>query len=500
MPQDRRRRPPARRAAVVAPSSGVQFRRALSLTVMTLVAPGLAQMVAGHRRIGRIALRIWAALLALVVVVAVVAFTSRSTFLSLVLDQRLNTLGRWILVVLAIGWVALLIDAWRLSAPLSLVRWQRLGITCVNGMLCVAIIATSVFAVRVLAAQNRLVDEVFSGDEVAEEAEGRYNVLLLGGDAGADRWGLRPDSINVASVDANTGRTVMVGLPRNLQGAVFPEGTPMHDEFPDGFDCDDCMLNGVYTWAMDHTELFEGVDDPGTYATRQAVEATTGLEISYTVMIDMAGFSQLVDAVGGVTINVKERTALAGINDAVERWLEPGQHKLNGDEALWYARTRKYDDDFARMGRQKCVMNAMLSQLSPQKVLMNVQDIADSGAAILTSDIPASELDRFADLALKARGLPIATVSLVPPAVDTADPDIDEVHRMIADAIAASEAADEAAKDEDESPSRPVSAFEMVAPAFPASPTDAEESSGDPEDDENSPEQSNASEDLASTC
>ena len=59
-----------------------------------------------------------------------------------------------------------------------------------------------------------------AGDKVAKQ--GRYNILLMGGDAGKDRTGLRPDSMTVASVDAETGRTVLISLPRNLEDVPFP--------------------------------------------------------------------------------------------------------------------------------------------------------------------------------------------------------------------------------------------------------------------------------------
>ena len=132
-------------------------------------------------------------------------------------------------------------------------------------------------------------------------------MLLLGGDAGAGRWGLRPDSLTVASIDARTGKTVLIGLPRNMANFPFAEGSVMAKEFPHGFDCDECYLNGVSTWAGDNTELFKGSKTPGVDATVMAVEGITGLEINYWSMVNLAGFRSLVDAVGGVTLTVRDR-------------------------------------------------------------------------------------------------------------------------------------------------------------------------------------------------
>ena len=85
----------------------------------------------------------------------------------------------------------------------------------------------------------------------------------------------------------------------------FAEGSVMDEQFPDGFDCDGCYLNGVSTWAQDNTELFPKSENPGVDATIEAIEGITGLQINYWAMVNLEGFKDLVDAVGGVTLNVR---------------------------------------------------------------------------------------------------------------------------------------------------------------------------------------------------
>jgi polyisoprenyl-teichoic acid--peptidoglycan teichoic acid transferase len=85
------------------------------------------------------------------------------------------------------------------------------------------------------------------------------------------------------------------------------------------------------------------------------------------------------------------------------------------------------------------VMNAMLHQLSPKTVLLNVQKIADSSKSLLTTDIPAKQLGTFMDLALKARTEKVSTVSLVPPVIYTGNPNFDKVRRIIDKAITKAE-------------------------------------------------------------
>jgi LCP family protein required for cell wall assembly len=216
----------------------------------------------------------------------------------------------------------------------------------------------------------------------------------------------------------------------------------MSTRFPNGFDCDGCYLNGVNTWAEDHAELFPGVENPGIEATTQAVEEITGLAINYYALIDLRGFRDLVDATGGVDIAVGERIPIGGVGGPVTGWIEPGRQHLDGYETLWYARSRATSNDYSRMARQKCVMSAMLHQLDPQTVVTNFGAIAKAGKQVISTSVPASELATFVDLAVKAKSMPVSSVSFVPPKVDTSDPDWQLIRTMVSDAMDRSEGKD----------------------------------------------------------
>ncbi len=458
-------------------SARIQFRRALTLTAMTLVMPGSAQLVAGNRRVGRLGVRVWLTFLAFGALMLLLSVTSRTGLFSLLTNPRLLTLGRFVLIAGAISWVALLVDAWRLGRPLEMGRRHRLWMTGLNSTLCFATAGAMFFAAHLVAVQSSFIGAVFASNTVSHPEDGRYNVLLLGGDSGPDRAGLRPDSLTIASIDKDTGRTVLIGLPRNMQNIPFPKGSPMREQFPDGFNCDGCYLNAINTWANDHSEMFD-TKDPGLDATMGAVEEATGLKLNYYALVNMHGFSKLVDAVGGVTIDVKEKTAIGGIGSPIRGYIPAGTHKLTGDQTLWYARSRVQNDDWSRMGRQKCVMNAMLQQLSPQKVLLNVEKIADSGKALLTTNIPQQDLDVFMNLALKAKTQTVSTVSLVPPLIYTGNPDFEKVRTVIGEAIAKAEGKSTAKVG--------LTQVKLTVP--------------DTDDDSNDPRKANQSADLASSC
>jgi len=417
----------------------VRFRRAVTLMLMTLLVPGSAQLVAGDRRLGRIAMRVWLAVLVLGATTMLAVAVHPTWGLELGSNTTLLLVVRLGLIGLALGWAALLVDAWRLGQPLTLLQRQRMMAVSLNGVLTFAVAGSLLFGSHLVAVHRDLMISMFANGTATGAHDGRYNVLLMGGDSGAGRWGLRPDSLTIASIDAETGRTVLIGLPRNMANFPFRPGSVMHKQFPRGFDCDGCYLNGVSTWAQDHTSLFKHSDNPGVDATVMAVEGITGLKINYWAMVNLQGFKDLVDAFGGVKLNVRQRIPVGLPSDSYFHYLDPGVRTLNGVDTLWFARARYDSDDYSRMARQKCVMGAMLAQVSPQRALRNFSDIAAASSEMVSTSIPRSEVARFVELALKARNQKISTVSLVPPVITTADPDIDKIHDMIDTAIGRSD-------------------------------------------------------------
>ncbi len=433
--------PVTHRATAADRAARVRYRRALMLMAMTLVVPGSAQLVAGNRRLGRFATRLWAALVVLGALGIVLAGWHHQYAFWFASDTTVLGFLRLGLMVLAIGWAGLFVDAWRIGQPLSLSLTHRRAVVGLNGVLCLSVAGALLFGAHLVGVQRDFILTMFSGDTVTGQHDGRYNVLLVGGDSGAGRWGLRTDSMTVASIDASTGKTVLIGLPRNMTNFPFAKGSIMHRAWPHGYNCGypACELNGIPTWVGDHPTLFKGVKDPGMNGTISAIEGITGLRINYWAMVNLAGFRGLVDAVGGVTLNVRQPIPVGGLGADVTGYIKPGIRKLNGMDTLWFARSRDSSDDYSRMARQKCVMNAMLHQISPETVLTNFEKIAKASSAMVSTDIPASEVDRFMALALKAKGQPIATLSLVPPLVNTGDPDIGLIHRKVAQALAASQ-------------------------------------------------------------
>lgn len=433
-PRSPRRTPPGPNARSVDDRAArIRFRRAIMLMLMTLVVPGSAQLVAGDRRVGRIAMRIWGVVVVVVVGTLLLSVVHRAFAFWLVADAFWLGILRFALMLLAIGWAGLFMDAWRIGQPLTLDQRHRLVIVGVNGVLSFSVAGALLFGAHLVTVQRDFVLTLFGDGAATGAHDGRYNVLLLGGDSGAGRWGMRPDSMTVASIDATTGRTVLFGLPRNLDDFPFAKGSVMAQQFPHGFTAD--HLNGVSTWAGDNSSLFPHSKDPGVDATVMAVEGITGLKINYWAMVNLRGFQDLVDAVGGVKLTVREKIPVGGLGDKVTGYIQPGTRVLDGFDALWFARSREGSDDYSRMARQKCVMGAMLAQISPQTMLTHFEGIAKATTGLVRTDMPASEFGRFAELAMKARTQKVATVSFVPPMIDTAHPDIKLIRAKVRQAL-----------------------------------------------------------------
>mgnify|MGYP000972969820 FL=1 len=443
---------------MTAHDAAVRNRRAIGLILLTVFLPGAAQYVAGNRGVGRVALRIWVALVAFALLTGLGLLFWRGPTVGFLLNGMVTVVMRILVWLVFLGWLGLLFDAWRLSRPPDLKRRARLILTGACVTLAVAAgLGTNLLASAFTAAGY--VSDVFTGGGDTQAKRGRYNILLLGVDAAADREGLRPDSINVASIDAESGRTVVFGLPRNLVGVPFPSSSPLAKLYPDGFRCgEECMLNGVYALGQEHADLYPG-REAGLTAMKEAVSETLGLELNYYAMVDLAGFQKLVDAMGGINLDIGKRVPVGGVGSEVYGWIEPGTDvHLDGYHALWFARSRADSDDYERMARQKCVMAAMAKQLDPGTVAARFVDLAEAGSDIVRTDVGTDQLPELVELAIRGKALPIESVNFAPPLIRTSSPDFSLIRRTVAETIEASEANEASATPTSSSNPSPTSA------------------------------------------
>ena len=424
----------------------VAFRRGIALLVLTLLVPGSAQVIAGGKGLGRVAMRIWMTLIGIGALFVGTFMLNRNLAIAIYAHSWTQWFASAAMVVLGVGWALLLLDAWRLSRP-SGMGGRKYWMAGLSVLLVGVMGMGSMQASALSASQATLFGSVFAGGGFTKPNDGRINVLLIGADAEPDRPGIRTDTMMVASVSVETGRTVLFSLPRNLQWAPFPAKSPLKELYPKGYWCEDqsCLLNAVYNLAEEHRDLYPGVPSPGMTATREVIGEILGLSINYHAMIDMTGFEALIDAMGGVTLDIAKPVPIGGGSARVEGYIQAGTNQhLNGFEALWFARSRHKSSDYERMVRQKCIVNAVAKQATPVTLVTRFNDLAAAGASVLTTDVPTSELGTLIELADAGRRLPIASTSFIPPLIQPVKPDFELIRQTVKDQLKASRATDEA--------------------------------------------------------
>lgn len=351
--------------------------------------------------------------------------------------------------VLAVVWPLTILLNWLAVRPRDLMRMRMIGSSMFVGALCLAVALPLVVTSRYAYVQHDLLSSVFgdgngrSGDSVRGPAEnpwagrGRIGVLLLGGDAGPDRTGLRTDTVILASIDTQSGETVLFSLPRNLEDAPFPPGE-LRDAYPNGFTD---LLNAIYPTVEDfRPDLLRGRPDRGATAIKQAVHQILGVPVDYYMLVDLKGFRDLVDALDGITVNVKQRISYGGIRvdgsiGPPRGWIEAGVQEMDGVTALRYARTRDNSSDYDRIARQRCVLNAILDQADPITVLRRYERLANVAKDNIRTDVPQEMLPAFIDLSERIKNASVRSVAFVPPLIATGNPDYDLIRRKVQEAL-----------------------------------------------------------------
>jgi LCP family protein required for cell wall assembly len=408
-------------------------------------------LAAGRRRWGTVVLVL--SLLALGGAVWL-ATAGRRTVVRWAVDSASLTWVVGALVAVVVVWLAVQVAGWR-----ALSRGASALARVVTGLLVLALAALvvlpSYLVTRTVVAQRGLLDSLFPDDRqsatVSEPsdaanpfgADGRVNVLLLGGDGGAGREGVRTDTVILASTDTRTGRTTLFSLPRNLENLPFPAGSPLAARFPRGFEASsesEGLLNAVYrNGPLLAPGILGPTDDQGADMLKLGVGTALGLPVDYFVLVNLDGFSRLVDALGGVTVNVNYYVPINGITgqELPDGYIAPGpaQH-LDGYLALQFARGRYGLTDYDRMDRQRCTLQAIVDAADPVTLLEKYQQLAATTQDIVETDIPRSVLDDFADLAFKVKGADISSVVFDASVIDPAYPDYPKMRALVQQALA----------------------------------------------------------------
>ena len=392
----------------------------LGMTLLGALFPGSGYLYAGRKGLGALVLLVWLALLGWA------AWYFRDgihSVLDLAFDPtRLKMLAAALIAGLVV-WAFVVFTSYRLVRPRNRPPWHSLAGNLMVLVLCLVMTYPVVTAARNALAQADLVSTVFEDTDSATTPKGRtredpwagtdrVNVLLLGGDGGEGRTGVRTDTVILLSINTHSGRTVMFSLPRNMMNAQFPEDSPLHDLYPYGYTGSSesayYMLNAIYGQVpVNYPGILGESDNEGADAIKEAVSGSLGIPVDYYVLVNLAGFREIVDAMGGITVNINEPVAINGNTDAgipPTDYLDPGpdQH-LDGFHALWFARGRYGSDDYARMDRQRCTVDAIIDAAKPMTLFRHYTDLAKAGKDVVFTDIPLELAPAFVELGLRVK-------------------------------------------------------------------------------------------------
>jgi LCP family protein required for cell wall assembly len=425
------------------------FRSVLGWTVTGALLPGTAFLATGRRVLGAITLVVFLAVLG---GGAWVAFGGgRQAAIRTVVDTDALL---WLLggvVVVALLWIAVVVAGYRMLLPAQVSRGRRAAGGLLVAALAVGIAVPAALVARAAVAQRDLIAAVFADGESATVVDTsdpfadkeRVNVLLLGGDGGEGREGVRTDTVIVASIDTRSGDTSLFSLPRNLEELPFPEDSPLAEIYPDGFWAgseSESLLNAVYrNGPAEHPDVLGPTDDPGADFLKLGVGEALGLTIDYHVLVNLEGFSRLVDALGGITVDVNYYVPIGGdpgTGRLPDDYIEPGpSQELDGARALDFARGRFGLTDYDRMARQRCTIQAIIEAADPATVLRQYQELARTTQDMVSTDIPRSALDDFVELGFLVKDAEIRSVVFDASVIDPAYPDYDEMRAIVDKAL-----------------------------------------------------------------
>jgi len=403
----------------------------------SILLPGIPTI----RRVPLLGVLLFTVGVALPIVLAAWVFAKRNDIVTLALEPRFLT------AVTAVG-CAIVLTRFLAIAEVAYAFRRTAGIAgrSVVAMLVVLAMAVPVLLLSMRANQARtMVASVFGDGGPALYVPQQQpvdpakvtNILLLGGDAGPGRWGLRTDTMILVSINDATGRTALVSIPRNLTRLQFPPGSPLAAEYPNGFDN---LANAVFPHVSTSPDLMEYYGksgrQPEAVALSEAIGYSLDVNIDDYALVNMAGFSKIIDAVGGVTLNLADSVPLPPSipgEHPLPTSIGPGAVEMDGATAIAYARSRSADSDYQRMGRQRQLLDALGSQVSAKDAISGFGSVtgalADSMRTSLSAGEFASLLNTLGDNAKIGE-----SVGLVPPLIQPGHPDYAKI-RTVIDAV-----------------------------------------------------------------
>ncbi len=226
----------------------------------------------------------------------------------------------------------------------------------------------------------------------------RLNILLIGADEQAEAH--NTDTLIVVSIDPVTRQVALFSLPRDTANVPIPPG-PARLVLGSSFSR---KINSLYATVEERPDLFPGTERTRGYNALKAVLGELyGLDVHYFVEVNFDGFVKVIDALGGVTVNVQ--SPLVDDRFPADRgrlrriYIPAGVQHMTGAQALVYARSRNASNDFERGQRQQRVLLSLARQIDAATILPRINELAVALSQAVRTDVPRDLLDDLLGLA-----------------------------------------------------------------------------------------------------
>ena len=274
----------------------------------------------------------------------------------------------------------------------------------------------------------------------------KLNILLIGADQRPKEGTFNTDTLIVVSIDPKTNQVAMYSLPRDTVDVPIPSG-PARSVFGSSYRG---KINSLWLNSRYRSDAFPGTDKTrGFNALKATLGELYGLDIQYYVMVNFTGFQNIVDTLGGVTINVQNPVLddhyPGGPSGASTRvYIPAGVQHMSGAEALVYARSRHTSSDFDRAQRQQRVILSIREQADPQTILSNLTQLLKDLKTSFKTDIPQGQLPNLIGLSSRIDSTKIRSFVFSPPRYasnavdqrgDIVEPNVSRIRQAVATAF-----------------------------------------------------------------
>jgi len=230
----------------------------------------------------------------------------------------------------------------------------------------------------------------------------RLNVLLVGSDQRAGDSSFNTDTLIVVSVEPSTGEVSMFQVPRDMVDVPVPANARSVWGGVYGG-----KINSWFTANRNRSDLWPGKSESarGFNSLKALLGELYGLDIRYYALVNFQGFRKVVNAMGGVQVNVQipvaESQYPAGGGRLTRIYIPAGPQHMSGAEALRYARSRHRAQygDFDRGRRQQRVLLSLREQMNPQAIIANLPQLVDALKDSVKTDIKSADLPKLLALA-----------------------------------------------------------------------------------------------------